>query len=114
MRAHISLIAALFLATGAAHADPSCDTEHTSDTQGIWQCGNVCVRLYGHCDGGPLCSIEVHGLENFKRAGPYLFKSERGGLYSFKWSYKTYPFEASLNGKRCKMLKQTYDYEKQK
>jgi hypothetical protein len=39
--------------------------------------------------------------------------SKWGGAVNFKWSYrKLSRFEASLNGKRCKLLNETYDWQK--
>jgi hypothetical protein len=93
-------IAALFLATGmVTSALARCDTLHTSDTRGIWQCGDVCVRVYGNAPR----EVTIDGV-----GGKW------GGNVTYKWSYRKIPFEASLNGKRCKMLEQTYDYEKSK
>src|SRR5215472_12791522 len=91
----LTSIAALFLATGAAQAEPcvgGLGTQHTSDTRGIWQCGDVCVRVYGNA---PKRYVEIDGVDKDVH---------------FKWGYsKTDPFKATLNGRRCKSLPQTYD-----
>src|SRR5262249_53009879 len=83
-------IAALFLATGTAQAREQCDTLHTSDSRGIWQCGNVCVRVFGNA---PNRYVTFDGVDN---------------AVNFKWRFP----KASLNGKRCKLLAETYDYDK--
>jgi hypothetical protein len=67
-----------------------CDTLHTSDTRGIWQCGNVCVRVFGNA---PKRYVTIDGVDKDVH---------------FKWSYP----KATLNGKQCKVLDQTYDYDK--
>jgi len=89
-------IAALFLATGTANTREPCDTLHTSDTRGTWQCGNVCVRVFGNA---PNRFVTFDGIDPYDK--PLRFKAGP--------TYKT----ASLNGKQCKALEQTYDYDKE-
>jgi hypothetical protein len=94
----LASVAALFLATGAAHAETKCDTEHTSDTRRIWQCGSVCVKIYGNPGHR---EIAIDGVDWPAAADIHLH-------------FYRDPSKASLNGKQCKELPQTYDYEKQK
>jgi hypothetical protein len=89
---------AMFLATGTTHASVECDTLHTSDTRQIWRCGEVCVRAMGN----PPYYIT---FDNVKRSGYIVhlgaFKWKQGGAQT-----------ATLGGKRCQTLGQTYDYDK--
>jgi hypothetical protein len=87
----LSGIAVLFLATGTAQAREPCDTLHTSDTRGIWRCGDVCVRVFGNA---PNRYVTFDGVDN---------------VVQFKWKNR----EASLNGKRCKFLPQSYEYDQE-
>ena len=71
-----------------------CDTLHTSDTRGIWQCGNVCVRVFGNA---PKRYLTVDGVDPYKE----VIRFKAGPTYE----------NATLNGKKCKALNQTYDYD---
>jgi len=81
-----------------AEAETKCDTEHTSDSRGKWQCGKICVSVFGNSPR----QVVIDNVPSYW-----------GGAVNFKWSYKKAPFEASLNGKRCKMLGETYGHEKE-
>jgi hypothetical protein len=89
-------IAVLCLATVTANAREPCDTLHTSDTRGIWQCGNVCVRVFGNA---PNRYVTFDGIDPYDKA----LRFKAGPTYK----------NASLNGKQCKALEQTYDYDKE-
>ena len=104
-RALLTGIAALFLATGAAHATEECDTTHTSDMRRIFKCGDVCVHIMGN---PPSRYLTFDGV---KDAG---MKDDKIGSGRFRLTFKWKINTASLNGKQCKELPQTYDYEKQK
>jgi len=91
------VVLSVLCAAPRAHAETKCDTLHTSDSRGKWQCGNVCVYVLGNSPR----QVIIDNVDSYW-----------GGEVHFKWSYKKAPFAASLNGKRCKMLKETYDYEK--
>jgi hypothetical protein len=91
-------VAALLLATGAARAY-ECDTTHTSDLRGIWQCGKICVTTHGP----PLNrSLEI---DDFVQG------DSGGGSIDFRFKYSK--GKATLNGKQCKSLPQTYPLDKE-
>jgi len=90
----LTSIAALFLATGAAQA-LDCDTTHTSDLHAVWQCGDACVRLLGP----PLNRQLVMDFNDDAARYRTVFKRNLG--------------KATLNGKRCKSLPQTYPDDKE-
>jgi hypothetical protein len=79
--------------TTSAHTF-DCDTTHTSDLRAVLRCGKVCVHLRGPSHSR---SLEV---DNFDQG------DDGGGRFSFKLEKGI----ATLNGKRCKVLPQTYDY----
>jgi hypothetical protein len=95
-------VAALFLATGTAYAgEKGCDTTHTSDTRGIWKCGNVCIRRWGNeGDRGFTIGLDQGDLGRSGLKDDVTFVVKQNTVM--------------LNGKRCKPLEQTYDYEKSK
>jgi len=98
MRAIAIVVAALFLATGPAHAR-DCDTTHTSDLRAVWRCGNVCVHLRGPPHNRDL---EIEDFDQGDDGGDrFSFKMNKGGGTPI------------LNGKRCKRLQQTYPYDKE-
>jgi hypothetical protein len=108
-RLFLTGVAALFLATGmvtSALADERCDTLHTSDARGQWRCGTVCVRQYGN-----------NGDRSFQIGQDH--KSGRSGVtddmtFVIQGGRGIRPSTVMMNGKRCKYLEQTYDYEKSK
>jgi hypothetical protein len=95
-------IAALFLATGTVNAgEKGCDTTHTSDTRGIWQCGNVCIRRWGNeGDRAFTIGMDQGGLGRTGLKDDVTFVVKQNTVM--------------MNGKRCKPLEQTYHYEKSK
>jgi hypothetical protein len=105
----LSGTAALFVATGmvtSALADERCDTLHTSDARGQWRCGDVCVRQHGN-----------NGDRSFQIGQDH--KSGRSGVtddmtFVIQGGRGIRPSTVMMNGKRCKYLEQTYDYEKSK
>ena len=98
----LAAVAALLLATGTAHAgEKGCDTTHTSDTRGIWQCGNVCIRRWGNEeDRAFTIGMDQGGLGRTGLKDDVTFVVKQNTVM--------------MNGKRCKPLAQTYDYEKSK
>jgi hypothetical protein len=90
--------AALLLATGAANAGEKCDTTHTSDLRGIWQCGDICIHRYGNPANR---SFQISGMWN-----KTTIKDNANLAFVFRGKTDT----VIINGKRCKELKQTYDY----
>jgi hypothetical protein len=75
-----------------------CDTLHTSDTRGIWRCGDACVRRWGN-EGD-------RGFTIGREQG-------RTGLTD-KMTFVVRGNTVMMNGKRCKPLPQTFDYEEAK
>jgi hypothetical protein len=86
-------IATLFLAPGTARAH-ECDTEHTSDLRNIWQCGKICVTTHG-----PPLNRSL-SIDDFVQG------ESGGGSIDFRFKYSK--GKATLNGKQCKSLPQTY------
>ncbi len=86
---------ALVAVVSSARAGKQCDTTHTSDLRRIWQCDDVCVHIFGN----PPYYITFDGVKDGKIV--------RSGTFEWKKDADT----ASLNGKRCKKLPQTYDYD---
>ena len=80
---------------------------HTSDFKGAWQCGNVCVRRSGN--PGDRAFIIDRIIEN-RRTG--LGDPIAGNDPPFTLTIKGWV--ATMNGKRCKLLSQTYNYEDEK
>jgi hypothetical protein len=99
-RLFLTSVAALFLATGTAHADEGCDTQHTSDLRGLWRCGDVCINRYGN-QGDRM--FQIYGARD---------KAKSGIKDAVTFVFKSYT--VTMNGKQCKPLEQTYDYEKLK
>jgi hypothetical protein len=103
MRYALAAFAAVTLAVmfaSDADAGEKCNTTHTSDLRGVWQCGNTCVYRHGNLDvyrQGHLVEgigarvLTIDGTTDFVR-------------FELKGNV------ATLNGKRCKWLEQTFDY----
>jgi hypothetical protein len=96
------------LTTLLASGAPACGElqhTHTSNLRRVWQCGDVCVRLWGNPGHR---SLSFDGMTN---DGTKLLD---GRKFLFEWRWKrTVGVEivATLNGKQCKELQHTYDYD---
>jgi len=97
----LTSVAALFLATGTAHAGEKCDTTHTSDLRGIWQCGDICIHRYGNPANRSFVISGMWNQTSIKDDVTYVFVFRKDDT-------------AIINGKRCKPLAQTYDYKDSK
>src|SRR5262249_25371119 len=96
----LAILTTLLANAAPAHAE-SCST-HTSDLRRVWQCGDVCVRLWGNPGHR---SLSFDGMTD---DGTKLLD---GRKFLFEWRWKrTVGGEtaATLNGKQCKELQHIY------
>ena len=91
----LTSVALLFLAPGTANAGEKCDTTHTSDLRGIWQCGDICIHRYGNPANRSFVISGMWNQTSIKDSATYVFVFRQN--------------TAVINGKRCKPLAQTYD-----
>jgi|SRR6516162_860399 hypothetical protein len=80
---------------------------HTSDFKGAWQCGNVCVRRSGNPGDRAFTIDRIIGNRRTGLGDPIAGNDPPFTLTIKGWV-------ATMNGKRCKLLSQTYNYEDEK